>query len=257
MTRDFPEYALARARELATGTARWEPITPRAAATVLLLRETPLGLETYMMCRASTMAFAASAYVFPGGRLDPEDYDRGQVLDEEVINLASLSVRMSADPAQTRGLLMCAVRELEEEAGVIIDPHALVLLDHWVTPEWEHLRYDVRFFITHMPEDQIAQPHGTEAVEARWLTPSAAIREADQGKILLMAPTRAALEHLLDHTEIATLVAASDARDIVPRMDRLQIEADGYEHWTIVHDRTGEILERNRPVPPIEAAGVQ
>ena len=254
MSRDFPEYAFERARELASGSATWEPITPRAASTVLLLRETTDGLETYMMCRASTMAFAASAYVFPGGRLDPEDYERGQALDNEVINLASLSVRMSADPAQTRGLLICAVRELEEEAGVTVDPHALVLLDHWVTPEWEKLRYDVRFFITHMPKDQIAQPHGTEAVEARWISPSAAIAEADQGKILLMAPTRAALALLLDHAEIATLVAAADARDIVPRMDRLQIEADGYEHWTIVHDRTGEILERDRPVPPGEAA---
>ena len=257
MTRDFPEYALERARELATGSANWEPITPRAASTVLLLRETAQGLETYMMCRASTMDFAASAYVFPGGRLDPEDYELGKALNEDAVDLAALSVRMSADPAQTRGLLMCAVRELEEEAGVIVDPHSLVLLDHWVTPEWEKLRYDVRFFIAHMPEGQTAQPLGTEAVEARWISPSAAIREADEGNILLMAPTRAALEHLLDHTEIATLVAASDARDIVPRMDRLQIEADGYEHWTIVHDRTGEILERDRPVPPVEASGTQ
>lgn len=257
MTREFPEYALERARELATGTADWEPITPRPAATVLLLRETDHGLQTYMMCRASTMAFAASAYVFPGGRLDPQDYELGKVLDDDAINLASLSVRMSADPDETRGLLMCAVRELEEEAGVVIDPHALVLLDHWVTPEWETLRYDVRFFITHMPEDQVARPLGTEAVEARWIAPKDAMAEADEGKILLMAPTRAALEHLLDHTDIATLVAASDARDIVPRMDRLQIEADGNEHWTIVHDRTGEILERDRPVPPVEATGAQ
>jgi hypothetical protein len=145
------------------------------------------------------------------------------------------------------------VRELEEEAGVVLDPHSLVLLDHWVTPEWEKLRYDVRFFIAHMPQDQTAEPHGTEAVEAQWIAPADAITQADQGNMLLMAPTRAALVHLLEHSQIASLVAETDARMIVPRMDRLHIDEDGREHWAIVHDRTGEVLELDRPVPPVEA----
>lgn len=253
MTSGFPEHALLRARELATGAADWQPVAPRSAATVLLLRETEQGLQTYMMCRASTMAFAANAYVFPGGRLDPEDLDQGNALEFDDETLASLSLRMSADLEETRGLLMCAVRELEEEAGVTLDPHSLVLLDHWVTPEWENLRYDVRFFIAHMPADQIAEPHGTEAVAARWIAPADAITEANQGNILLMAPTRAALVHLLEHSQIASLVAATDAREIVPRMDRLHIDEGGQEHWAIVHDRTGEVLELDRPAPPVEA----
>ena len=253
MTSEFPEHPLQRARELATGKATWQPVTPRSAATVLLLRETEQGLQTYMMCRASTMAFAANAYVFPGGRLDPQDLELGKALELDEANLATLSLRMSADFQETRGLLICAVRELEEEAGVVLDPHSLVLLDHWVTPEWEKLRYDVRFFIAHMPQDQTAEPHGTEAVEARWMTPADAITEANQGNMLLMAPTRAALVHLLEHSQIATLVAETDARDIVPRMDRLHIDEDGREHWAIVHDRTGELLELDRPVPPVEA----
>jgi 8-oxo-dGTP pyrophosphatase MutT (NUDIX family) len=238
---------------LATGAADWQPVPPRSAATVLLLRENEQGLQTYMMCRASTMAFAANAYVFPGGRLDPQDFEQGAALEIEDATLASLSVRMSADLDETRGLLICAVRELEEEAGVVLDPHSLVLLDHWVTPEWEKLRYDVRFFIAHMPQDQTAEPHGTEAVEAQWIAPADAITQADQGNMLLMAPTRAALVHLLEHSQIASLVAETDARMIVPRMDRLHIDEDGREHWAIVHDRTGEVLELDRPVPPVEA----
>jgi len=253
VTSQFPERSAQRARELATGQADWQPVQPRSAATVLLLRETEQGLQTYMMCRASTMAFAANAYVFPGGRLDPQDLDRGAELEFDQASLAALSLRMSADLQETRGLLVCAVRELEEEAGVVLDPHSLVLLDHWVTPEWEKLRYDVRFFIAHMPQDQIAEPHGTEAVEARWIAPADAITQANQGDMLLMAPTRAALVHLLEHSQIATLVAETDARDIVPRMDRLHVDLDGQEHWAIVHDRTGEVLERDRPVPPVEA----
>jgi 8-oxo-dGTP pyrophosphatase MutT (NUDIX family) len=250
----LPEYALERARELAAGQADWTPVEPRSASTVLLLREAPGGLETYMMCRASTMAFAASAYVFPGGRLDPADLDAGALLDSTAHDYPALARRMSTDEATARGLLVCAVRELEEEAGVTIDPASLVLLDHWVTPEWERLRYDVRFFVAHMPDNQVAEPHGTEAVEARWIAPRAALAEADAGRMLLMAPTRAALEHLLEHDEITAVVAAADARAIVPRMDRLQIGDDGVESWAIVHDRTGEILSADRPAPPPESS---
>jgi len=250
----LPDDALVRARELATGKADWAPVTPRSAATVLLLRETDAGLATYMMKRARTMAFAASAYVFPGGRLDPEDLERGAQLDDSAFDFAALARRLSTDEREARGLLICAARELEEEAGVVIDPRSLVVIDHWVTPEWEALRYDVRFFVAYLPDGQEPAPRGTEAVEARWLAPAQAIREADAGEILLMAPTRAALEHLLDHAEISTLIASAHAREIVPRMDRLHVHDDGSTRFAIVHDRTGEILSGDRPAPPPETS---
>lgn len=251
---DLPEDALVRARELATGKAVWEPVTPRSAATVLLLRETGDGLQTYMMKRARTMAFAASAYVFPGGRLDPEDLDHGALLEDTALDFTALAVRLSTDEREARGLLVCAARELEEEAGVIVDPRSLVVFDHWVTPEWEQLRYDVRFFVAYLPDGQDPQPRGTEAVEARWLAPSEAIGEADAGDIVLMAPTRAALEHLLEHSHIANLIESAHAREIVPRMDRLQVHEDGSTSFAIVHDRTGEILTSDRPAPPPETS---
>ena len=251
---DLPDDAFVRARELATGKADWVPVTPRSAATVLLLRETDAGLQTYMMKRAGTMAFAASAYVFPGGRLDPEDLDEGALLDDAAFDFKALAARLSTDERQARGLLICAARELEEEAGVVVDPGSLVVIDHWVTPEWEPLRYDVRFFIAYLPEGQDPQPRGTEAVEARWMAPADAIREADAGEILLMAPTRAALEHLLEHSQVEHLIAAAHAREIVPRMDRLHVHEDGSTSFSIVHDRTGEILTSNRPTPPTETS---
>lgn len=251
---DLPDDALVRARELATGEADWTPVTPRAAATVLLLRETDVGLQTYMMKRARTMAFAASAYAFPGGRLDPEDLDEGALLDAAAFDFTALAARLSTDERQARGLLICAARELEEEAGVVVDPRSLVVIDHWVTPEWEPLRYDVRFFVAYLPEGEDPQPRGTEAVEARWMAPADAIREADAGEILLMAPTRAALEHLLEHSQVEDLIAAAHAREIVPRMDRLHVHEDGSTSFAIVHNRTGEILTSNRPTPPPETS---
>lgn len=251
---DLPDDALVRARELASGKASWAPVPPRSAATVLLLRETESGLETYMMKRARTMAFAANAYVFPGGRLDQEDLEQGALLDDPIFDFTALASRLSTDEREARGLLVCAARELEEEAGVVVDPRTLVVIDHWVTPEWEPLRYDVRFFVAYLPDDQAPQPRGTEAVEARWLAPAQAIQEANAGEILLMAPTRAALEHLLEHSQIELLIEAAHAREIVPRMDRLHVHDDGSTSFAIVHDRTGEILTSDRPAPPPETS---
>ena len=52
-----------------------EPVPPRDAATVMLLRDGVGGVEVYLLRRRSTMAFAASMYVFPGGGGDERDHD--------------------------------------------------------------------------------------------------------------------------------------------------------------------------------------
>ena len=44
-----------------------EPAPTRPAATVLLLRDAPAGLEVLMTRRSTTASFAPGAYVFPGG----------------------------------------------------------------------------------------------------------------------------------------------------------------------------------------------
>lgn len=61
-----------RAREILAG--RLAPVPARDAATVVLLRDDPL--EVYLLRRQATMAFAAGAYVFPGGSVDPRDADQ-------------------------------------------------------------------------------------------------------------------------------------------------------------------------------------
>ena len=54
--------------------AQREPVPPRPAATVLLLRDTPQdGVEVLMTRRSPTASFAPGAYVFPGGAIDAAD----------------------------------------------------------------------------------------------------------------------------------------------------------------------------------------
>ena len=48
---------------------------PRHAATVVVLRSSPDGLEVFLMRRSASMGFAAGMYVFPGGSVQETDYD--------------------------------------------------------------------------------------------------------------------------------------------------------------------------------------
>ena len=106
----------------------------RPASTVVVVRDTPGsdGFEILMVRRNDKVAFMAGAYVFPGGRVDDED-----------LALAE------GDTAQAHRV--AAVREVQEEAGVVVDPAQLILIAHWVTPEIEIRRFDTRFFLVRMP----------------------------------------------------------------------------------------------------------
>ena len=63
-----------RIRALAAGELT--PVTPRRAATVMLLRDTAAGPAVHMLRRRASMAFAGGAYAYPGGGVDPRDDDR-------------------------------------------------------------------------------------------------------------------------------------------------------------------------------------
>ena len=49
-------------------------VEPRAAATVMLVRDGVSGPEVYVQRRVASMAFAPSTVVFPGGGVDPADH---------------------------------------------------------------------------------------------------------------------------------------------------------------------------------------
>jgi 8-oxo-dGTP pyrophosphatase MutT (NUDIX family) len=100
---------------------RSDAVTPRAASTVLLLREGgqgPSGLEVFVLRRRPTMAFAAGMHAFPGGGVDPRDSEPG-------VPWAGPTPRewgaMLGCPAELAEALVCAaVRELFEECGVLL-----------------------------------------------------------------------------------------------------------------------------------------
>jgi 8-oxo-dGTP pyrophosphatase MutT (NUDIX family) len=90
------------------------------SASVILVRDGPSGLETFMVRRHARSPAFPSAYVFPGGTVQGDD------LALAVSDAASLQAAVS-DRSDTplagdkaTAVYVCAVRELFEEAGVLL-----------------------------------------------------------------------------------------------------------------------------------------
>lgn len=231
-------------------------LTVRSAATVVLLRDGIDGLETFLLRRVSSMAFAPNMHVFPGGRLDDVDFTTPITITGT--DLDSLATRASADVGELRALYACAVRETREEAGIElgtitcdgtlqVDVGELPIVDHWVTPESEPRRYDVRFFAAMVTGDE-ARLTTTEADEALWVRPPDALSALAAGTMPMLAPTESVLRWLSDFTSSSQALLAGAERDVLPLLPRRIMGDDGRESWAFVHDRTGEVLRS--PVDP-------
>jgi 8-oxo-dGTP pyrophosphatase MutT (NUDIX family) len=135
----LPEPLADKARDFIAG--KQEPVTPRDAATVMLLRDRPAGtLEVYMLRRKPSMAFAPGAMVFPGGSVDPRD------ADEQVAwtgpDAAHWGEVFDAPPELARALVCAAVRETFEESGVLLaGPSAAEVVADTTSDEWEADRH--------------------------------------------------------------------------------------------------------------------
>ena len=69
----LPPQLVETARAFADGSRT--PAEPRDAATVVLMRPGDGGPEVYLLRRQTSMAFAGGMCVFPGGGVDPRDFD--------------------------------------------------------------------------------------------------------------------------------------------------------------------------------------
>jgi len=162
------------------------PVEAVPAATVVLLRDGEPGLETLMLRRNSKLAFAGGMWVFPGGRVDPEDAPTGG----DVLEAARRA----------------AVREALEEAALAVDGDALVPFAHWVPPPVSAKRFATWFFMGPAPDGAVSVDGG-EIHEHRWTTPSAAIAARDEGEIELAPPTWVTLHRIASHADVASALA--------------------------------------------------
>ncbi len=227
----------------------------RPAATVMVVRDAgPPGdehLEVLMLLRHPASAFAANAWVFPGGAVDEADSHvttTGGPTDEEAS--AALGV-----PSGGLAYFVAAARECFEEAGLLLasplepwgdlvaarfarlrrELHAgrrsfvevlaeeglqlylsrMHYVSHWITPPGGTRRFDTRFFVAAAPPGQAATHDASETVESVWTTATTALARHVAGEIHLVYPTIKNLQALARYPSAGAVLSASPAMSVI------------------------------------------
>lgn len=230
------------------------------AATILLLRDGPHGLEVFMVVRHHQIDFASGALVFPGGKVDAGDLVpsiRKRATGADGLDDATFAMRVAAirEAYEECGVLLArpagsgepisgdALIDLEPyrdklnagEIGIgdFLDAEDLVLAcdlltpyAHWITPNMMPKRFDTHFFLAEAPADHVAVHDGTESVDSVWLRPGDAVREADEGKWTIIFPTRLNVSKLGRSGCVADALSAARAGSIVTVEPRIEQRGD-------------------------------
>lgn len=237
-----------------------DPVTPRDASTVLVLREGDGRPEVFFVKRSAGANFMGGAFVFPGGRLDDGDRDPSVPCD---LSAEEAARRLSdSDPARALGLHVAALRECLEESGILlattrvsakvtatlratlaprgappIGPllarydvtlatRSLVPFARWVTPRAETKRFDARFFLARADHRHDGATHdGSETVDSAWLTADEALARAARREIVIAPPTWRTLESIRDARTVDDVIARAPSH-ITPVEPDVVLEDD-------------------------------
>ena len=228
------------------------------AATVVVFRNDPAGgpPQILMVQRAKEMRFAGGMAVFPGGKVDQEDY--------------ALAARLAPkDDPEVAAARIAGIRETLEEAGLVIgvrqrvsaqdaadaramviergdlapvlehfgwelDLDSLELFAHWC-PNF-HRAFDTRFFTANLGTGDVdITVDATENTRLFWASAEGALGLAAAGEISIIYPTRRNLERLGQfsaYPEVVEQARAIPAQKIVP----LRQELNGEMCLTIPED---------------------
>jgi 8-oxo-dGTP pyrophosphatase MutT (NUDIX family) len=117
-----------------------------------------------------------------------------------------------------------------EELTPAID--RLHYFSHWITPELSPLRYDTRFFVTTVPENQKALHDGDEVTKHVWIAPMDALQKYSEQKFFMVAPTIVTLEELSRFKTIDDVLASTSNKKINRILTTLVIEHGEVEEHT-------------------------
>ena len=223
---------------------------PRAAATVVMLRDTPNGIEVFLLRRHGLSDVLGGAHVFPGGKVDLRDADLNAEahLDQPQTELVLRLNELGLDTVSATSLYVAALREVFEESGVLfvhgatlekvsqaaallraghpfdamlaqlrlrLQPRSVLPWSRWITPKTPTVtnkRFDTRFFVSEVPMGQIARHDDYEATESIWLTPRDALRRYWEREIELAPPQIMSLAHLSHYGRVQDVLHAARQR---------------------------------------------
>ena len=199
------------------------------AATVIPLRDArqPDGttaLEVLMLRKNSKLAFGGM-WVFPGGRIDPEDWPSADDPD---------GPEGPAPPGQElEAARTAAAREALEEADLLVQPDQMVLFSHWTPPDAVAMnstkRFATWFFVCRAPvgEDGVVTIDMGEIHEDEWVRPTEMLARRDAGEIQLVPPTVVTLHDLAAHGTVDAALAAARERESFRYVTKILGGADG------------------------------
>jgi 8-oxo-dGTP pyrophosphatase MutT (NUDIX family) len=125
------------------------------AASVILLRRNSAQPQVLMGQRGAGAVFMPEKFVFPGGRVDPEDYENPAEGLLSAPCSAAISARRFAHCPSPDILAAAALRELREETGLSLArarEGALTFVFRAITPKGRPRRFDARFFLADMAD---------------------------------------------------------------------------------------------------------
>lgn len=255
-------------------------VPPRLASTVVLVRPSSRRFEVFLVKRHDNVAFMGGAHVFPGGRVDAAD----RIASPKRLcdGVAHAVARMpDLDPSDAVGHHVAAIRELVEEAGVLLarpsGAHvsrgvreelaagtlsmeelarreefrlaldALAVFAHWVTPEIEIKRFDTRFFVARVPDGQHPVHDDSETTESVWLDPEDAVERCRRDEIALPPPTWTTLRTLSKLSSVDEVMDWARTR-VVVRIQPNFFRDDTQSVLTLPGDPTFPLVEGFEPV---------
>jgi 8-oxo-dGTP pyrophosphatase MutT (NUDIX family) len=176
---------------------------PRPAATVIVLRGASERLEVLLVKRNPQSRFMGGAWVFPGGAVDRQE-GRGE-----------------------QALRTAALRELEEEAGIVLNgAEELLPFSRWITPAEVKIRFDTVFYLAPLPHGATPQIDGQEVVDARWYGPQEALDSCSSGELFLVFPTIKHLEQLSGFRSAEELMEYARGREVRPVQPRVLLSGE-------------------------------
>jgi endoribonuclease LACTB2 len=189
---------------------------PRDASAIILISNDKVLLAQ----RNPKLSFLGGWHAFSGGKLDQADCD--------------IQVKNCHDPELER-FIVCAVRELFEEVGVLlvrngdkltkgqraslhddlisdrssfkeilddwglwIDANDFYYTGFWTTPKFSPVRFKTRFFMAECPPKQTPYAAITELQNIEFITPDEALKLWEQGEILISPPVLISLQALTE-----------------------------------------------------------
>ena len=215
------------------------------AASLILMRDRRAGApELLIVQRSASLVFAAGAYVFPGGRVDPVDRELARRLCP-ALETEDGAARVAAVRETLEETAIAVALSPVPEAGsaafadpaVRLDSDALIPFARWLPKESVKRRFDTRFYLAEAEGDAIPVADGGETATAFWATAEDLLALCARGEGRAIFPTRRLLERLARFAGFAE--ARAEAERLPQRIITPWVEHRPQGDWLRIPDDAG------------------